>query len=104
MTGTIPSKNAGPDCVCQHDGRNHQVAVHNHSSTIAMCIFRRKDERISSGVWRKRLATRIVPMIGAMMKKMRSQRLRGVHAVDRQMEHASSALLADEDALVRNIA
>ncbi len=42
-------------------------------------------------------------MIGAMVKKIRSQRLRGVHAVDRQMEHASSALLADEDALIINV-
>src|SRR5580693_876644 len=93
MIGAMPSRNVGPGWVRQHDKRNHQIAVQNQTSTVAMYRSSTRDERILAGTCRKRTATRIPPRIGARKKKSRSQRRRGAYAMEMQMKQASSALL-----------
>src|SRR2546421_5263688 len=94
MTGAMPSRNAGPACVLQQDGCNHQIATQSQSSAVAIYSSSKRSERILSGVCRKRTVTKIPPAMGAARKKVRSQCFRGVRAMERQIKLPSSALLA----------
>src|SRR5436853_714143 len=94
MAGAMPSRNAGPACVLQQDGRNHQIATQSQSSAVAIYSSNKTSERIFSGVCRKRAVTKIPPAIGATRKKVRSQCCRGVRVAERQIKLPSSALLA----------
>src|SRR6266849_6144034 len=94
MTGAMPSRNAGPACVLQHDERNHQIAAQSQSSAVAIYSSSKTNECILSGVRRKKIVARIPPAMGARRKKIRSQRCKGVRAMERQIKLPSSALLA----------